>query len=136
MTLCKSCIYSWPCAVWQGVFHNGFCPVWFSPAQHGNADTTIATSIMVLQTKLQETHPVQEQQVQEAVKQAVASPFVMASGPMIHCTLIPICPPLHTRDQCKAWSMCWSSTCTTPWLMAGPWGCSSETSAEPTTRSS
>ncbi len=43
-----------------------------------------------MQIQLQEAPAVEEQHTQEALKQAMSWPFDMATGPMIHATLIPI----------------------------------------------
>ncbi len=50
---------------------------------------------VAVQFKLQHMPSAHEQHLQESLKQAISRPFNMASGPMIHATLIPIAHPSH-----------------------------------------
>jgi len=51
---------------------------------------------VAVQLKLQHMPSADEQHLQESLKQAISRPFNMATGPMIHATLIPITHPSQT----------------------------------------
>ncbi|DBA78501.1 TPA: hypothetical protein ACH3X2_007989 [Trebouxia sp. C0005] len=80
---------------YQGLFSNAMVSKMVQRRMQGKAGlgTKMVLPRTRMQLKLQHMPSTDEQHLQESLKQAISRPFNMATGPMIHATLIPIRHP-------------------------------------------